>query len=207
MQIKKNVKVKQPHYRPGQAQRVPGGWGSQISRQSAHESGKVVSLTHRPPLSPRKYSWYSFLLEAESAPRDIVLSEGLRQWKIPMTPSGIEPVTFKPRLYSPVFLLQFTNRTTLCESRHLVTRATKFLYGETWYFRRNCRTFSLLCKIMRIRSVHMHRAGHGRWQSGSHSRSQIVAPRHWNCFMSLFWSQELGSGDYIFEKLCNPPLQ
>jgi hypothetical protein len=23
---------------------------------------------HRPPLSPRKYSWYSFLLEAESSP-------------------------------------------------------------------------------------------------------------------------------------------
>ena len=27
--------------------------------------GKVVSLTHRPPL-PRKFSWYSFLLKAES---------------------------------------------------------------------------------------------------------------------------------------------
>ena len=33
---------------------------------TAQDGGKVVSLTHRPPLSPRKCSWYSFLLEAQS---------------------------------------------------------------------------------------------------------------------------------------------
>ena len=35
---------------------------------AAQDGGKVVSLTHRPPLPPRKCSWYSFLLEAESTP-------------------------------------------------------------------------------------------------------------------------------------------
>jgi len=35
----------------------------------AHECGKDVSLTHWPYLPPRKYSWYSFMLEAESTPR------------------------------------------------------------------------------------------------------------------------------------------
>jgi len=44
-------KVKQRHYRPGQAQRVQGGWVFQIMTV-AHEGGKVVSLTHRPPLPP-----------------------------------------------------------------------------------------------------------------------------------------------------------
>jgi hypothetical protein len=43
---------KQFHYRPRQTVRVPGVWGSQISRQTEHGSSKVVSPRHRPPLLP-----------------------------------------------------------------------------------------------------------------------------------------------------------
>ena len=44
-----------------------------ISRQSSHEDGKFVRPTHCPPLSPRKYSWYSLILEAESTPGRLLI--------------------------------------------------------------------------------------------------------------------------------------
>jgi hypothetical protein len=63
----KELKVRQSHYRPWQTLSVPGDWGSQISRLSAHEGGKVVSLTHRPPLPPEIFLVLSSV-EAESTP-------------------------------------------------------------------------------------------------------------------------------------------
>jgi hypothetical protein len=53
--IIKKVKVKLSLYRSGQALRVPGGLGSQISRQSTHVGDKFVSLTAA--FTIRRYSW------------------------------------------------------------------------------------------------------------------------------------------------------
>jgi hypothetical protein len=86
--------VKQSHYRPWQALRFPGGWGSQILRQSAHEGGKVVSSTHRPPLLQVIFLVLIYV-GGWVDPRAIVRPEGLCQWKSPVTPSGIEPATFR----------------------------------------------------------------------------------------------------------------
>jgi hypothetical protein len=56
----KSKAIKQSHYRPSQDLGVPGGWGSQILRQSTHKGGKFVSPTHRPPLPPGNISGTHF---------------------------------------------------------------------------------------------------------------------------------------------------
>jgi len=48
----REVKVKQSHYRPGQAQRVLRKLRFPNFVTTAQDGGKVVSLMHRPPLPP-----------------------------------------------------------------------------------------------------------------------------------------------------------
>jgi hypothetical protein len=77
----------------GKAIPLQASTGPESSRRlrlkSAQEGGEVVSHTHRPPLSPRKYSWYSFLLEVESTPE---LFCGRKDY---VNEKWIEPATFR----------------------------------------------------------------------------------------------------------------
>jgi len=56
-----HCKVKPSFSRPGQALGLQGVEAPRISRQMANEGDKVAPDV----FTPRKYSWYSFLLETE----------------------------------------------------------------------------------------------------------------------------------------------
>jgi hypothetical protein len=92
--VKVKVKVKESRNRPGVAQSVPGGLGSQISMTF----GTWRYWGRRPhapaAFTPRKYSWYSFSLGGESTPGPWHSRKEICHWKIQWQP-GIDPGTVR----------------------------------------------------------------------------------------------------------------
>ena len=87
--VKVKVKVKQSHYRPGQALRVPGGWGSPYFQTVGTWRWQGCQPYAPAAFIPQEIFLVFICVSGRIDPRAIVRPEGLCQWKIPMTPSGI----------------------------------------------------------------------------------------------------------------------
>ena len=66
-----------------------------ISRQSAQEGDKAVGPTHRPPLPTQEIFPVLISVRRLVDPRATSAVGRIKSMKIPMTPSGIEPATFR----------------------------------------------------------------------------------------------------------------
>jgi len=62
---------------------------------TAQDGGKFSSLTHRPPLPPRKAPGTHFFQRLSRPQGHSAIGRILGQGKIPVTPAGIEPATFR----------------------------------------------------------------------------------------------------------------
>ena len=62
---------------------------------TAQDGGKLVSLTHRPPLPPENAPGTHFCQRLSRPQGHSAIRWILYERKIPMTPAGIEPATFR----------------------------------------------------------------------------------------------------------------
>jgi len=143
--------------------------------KTAQYGCKVVSVTHRPPL-PKEMLLVLISVRGWVDPMAIVRSEGLCQWKMPMTPSGIETATFR-------FLAQSLNRcATAVPSSWLVSNKNKLsisIFNNVLRFEINRR--SVHCKLVHCRS----------WTQCDHSSLPCVVGRIRQCKSTAVYAAAL----------------
>ena len=88
-------------------------WKPSYLYRPGHRVNKVFSPRHQPPLPRKNICGTHFYLRL-SNPEAIVRPEGLCQWKIPGTLSGIEPATFK-------LLVQCLHHAIACPYVYVIT--------------------------------------------------------------------------------------
>jgi hypothetical protein len=103
-------KVKQSRYRPGVAQRFPGSYVSQITSQRQRMVVRLSALNFG-SLYPAEMFLVLIYVRGWVDPRATGRSEGLCQWKIPVTPSGIELEAFR-------FVAQYLNHCATISGPH-----------------------------------------------------------------------------------------
>jgi len=92
---------------------------------TSHDGGKVVSLTHRPPLPPGNAPGTHFCYRLSRPQGHSAIGRILCQWKIPMTPSVIESATVR-------FVAQRLNHWATAVPNH-VSRKLKLLSDNLSY--------------------------------------------------------------------------
>jgi len=101
---------------------------------TAQNGGKDVSLTYRLPLPPGNTPRTHFCYRLSQPQGHGAIGRILCQWKIPMTPAGIEPATFR-------FVAQHLNHCATAVPSAFV----RFLYYKYWW---------LLCVCMCLPCLH-----------------------------------------------------
>jgi hypothetical protein len=115
---------------PLQAWSGPEGSSSQITWQQ-HRIVVRLSALRTSRLYPQEMLLVLISVTGCVDLRAIVRSEGLCQWKIPMTPSGIEPATFR-------FVVQYLNHCTTAVPLHVLAfylkRSTNHFWPHSHHF-------------------------------------------------------------------------